>query len=105
MCLRESPVRSARSAWVSPRSASVERSVKLVDGAWTFVDATVRVNEGIGFGANLDGVAAALLDSFDGAEPLRERLPALAEALDVAEDKLEQFAERLTSFLADHIDM
>jgi len=82
-------------------SAHVDRSVRLVDGAWTFVDATVQLNEGIGFGANLDSVAAALLDFFDGAEPLRDRLPALAEALDVAEDKLEQFAERLARHLVE----
>jgi Methyltransferase small domain len=83
-------------------TAFVDRTARVVDGAWNEVSATVRLEAGIGFGVNLDPIGARLVVLFDGRAPLRPQLPALARELGVPEEKLEAFATRLAMHLLEH---
>lgn len=80
----------------------VERSARVENGTWTFVDATAELREGPGFGVNLDAVGAALIECFDGKRPLRPRLPGIAAELGVPRDQLLEFAERFARHLVSH---
>jgi SAM-dependent methyltransferase len=83
-------------------TALVERSARLEDGTWRFVASTVGLQEGVPFGVNLDRIGAALVERFDGREPLRTQLPQLASSLGVSSEKLEVFAETLARHLVEH---
>jgi methylase of polypeptide subunit release factors len=83
-------------------TALVEQSTRLEDSVWTFVSASVGLQEGTGFGVNLDRVGAALVERFDGRAPLRPQLPELASALGVSENKLVAFAETLARHVVEH---
>lgn len=80
----------------------VDRTGRLDDGAWAFVSAAVRLETGIGFGVNLDQYGAVLIAAFDGREPLRERLGAIAAELGAPEEEFTVFAERLARHLVEH---
>jgi hypothetical protein len=66
------------------------------------VAATVRLEQGIGFGANLDRAGLAIVSLLDGKAPLRPHLRALAQELGAPEPELTQFAERLVEHLVAH---
>lgn len=83
-------------------AALVERAARVEDGTWTFVSASVGLQDGIPFGLNLDRVGTVLIERFDGREPLRAQLPALASSLGVAEARLAEFAATLARHLVEH---
>ena len=80
----------------------VDRTGRLHDGEWAFVSAAVRLETGIGFGVNLDQYGAVLVAAFDGREPLRGRLGAIAVELGAPEEEFTVFAERLARHLVEH---
>jgi methylase of polypeptide subunit release factors len=82
-------------------AARAERVSQRRGGGFALADATVRLEEGIGFHAKLDGAALALVEHLDGSAPLRVRLPALAAALEVDEQALARLAARLLGWLAE----
>jgi hypothetical protein len=79
--------------------AYLDRTERLEGGEWQEVAAAVRLEQGIGFGANLDRIGLALVSQLDGSGPLRPRLPALAQELGVPESELARFAEELLEHL------
>jgi methylase of polypeptide subunit release factors len=82
--------------------AYLDRTVRLDEGAWQHVAAAVRLDNGIGFGVNLDRAGLAIVSLLDGSGPLRPRLPALARELEAPEHELTRFAEELLEHLVVH---
>jgi len=81
--------------------AFVDRTGKLVDGTWSFAGATVRLETGIGFGANLDHYGALVVSALDGRAPLGERLDDLTRGLSRPPDEVRAFAEQLARHLVE----
>jgi len=87
-----------RALVVAP-AAFVDRTMQLVDGDWTLASAAVRLEEGLGFGANLDAYGAVLVAALDGSGPLGPRLAEIAEGLGAPEAEFREFAARVARHL------
>jgi hypothetical protein len=79
--------------------AYLDRTTRLENGEWQPVAATVRLEQGIGFGVNLDRAGLAIVSLLDGKAPLRPHLRPLAQELGAPEPELTQFAEELVGHL------
>jgi hypothetical protein len=82
--------------------AYLDRTVRLQAGEWQQVAGSLRLEAGIGFGANLDRAGLAIVSLLDGSGPLRPHLPALARELGAPERELTRFAEGLLEHLVAH---
>jgi hypothetical protein len=69
-------------------ASRLEQRVVLEDGDWARAEATLDLEEGLGFHATLDAGTAELLASLDGRRPLRAVVDALAARQEVDRDAL-----------------
>jgi methylase of polypeptide subunit release factors len=69
-------------------ASRLEQRVVLEDGDWARAEATLELEEGLGFHATLDAGTAELLASLDGRRPLRAVVDALAARQEVDRDAL-----------------